>query len=256
MENENQFGQAQEAPMETEVQTEQPTEEVQEFEGQAEEAPIEEVQETEPEPEIDYESKISKMTDDYQSFKSKHDTMLNEHRGQVDELEWNLWVYQEYYNDNYQMLEALNKNPELLEQLKQQLPDQSFTKDDVNQMVESKVEEKIRAEQERVEFDSALNKWSDANANVPEQVLESVFTDIDKMNTEWKSNDDILKFMDMSLAYHTAWHQKAIWAKEEQLRQKKVQSASVWWWTEQSAGQQQVSNDFFKMPRTNPYIWL
>lgn len=236
--------------VQTEETIEQPTEEVVE-EGQALDAP--EITE----PEVDYASKYETTQKSYDELRSKFDSNNNDHKEALENVNWELAAYKDYYWENYKMMEALNSNPELLEQLKSKMPDERFSREDVTQMVTKQLEDKFQAQQESAQFDSALKSWSDTNAKVPEAILNNVYKDIDTMNIDGKNNDEIIKFMDMSLAYHNATHQKAIWAKEEQLRQKKVKEAAVWWWTEQPAvSQQPANNDFFQMPRSNVYQWL
>lgn len=228
-------------------------------EGQAEEqAPEENQPQTEEVNDTpDYEAKIWKMSEDYQALKAKYDTALNQHRDEFGNLQSELEVYQNYYNENDKLLEALNNNPELLEQVRSQLPDETFSRDDVANMVQEQLKSEFQKQQETAAFESTLDSWADKNKDVPAPILEKVYAEIDSMNVAWLSNEQIVREMDKALALETISHQKALWAKEEQLRQQKVAQATVWWWVSQSTPEQtQAPQSFFWKSQWNPYQGL
>lgn len=196
--------------------------------------------------EMDYKSEYERVNNSYSELRSKFDKGNQEYKQQIEDAKNELWVYQDYYKDNYQLLEALNNNPEMLEQLKAGIQPEQLSKEDVATMMEQKLQAEFDKQKENADFDLKYNKWQDSNKDVPASVMEKVAKDLEESNIDWYSNDQIIALMDRSLAYHNMWHQKALWAKEEQVRQEKLKKASVWWATNQPESTPQPTNNFFR----------
>jgi len=194
--------------------------------------------------EIDYKAEYEKVNWSYWELRSKFDKSTWEYSQQIKDLQEEMKAYQDFYNDNNKLLSEVTKDEALLEQLNSKIWPEYLSKEEADQRIVDKMEEQFRIQQNVSDFGIKYNKWENDNKDVPQSVLDTVSESLKSVNIDWLDNDQIIQIMDEKLAYHQAKHQKALWAKEEQLRQKKVSDASVWWNTNIPNDSTQQNNPF------------
>lgn len=167
---------------------------------------------------INWEDKYNSSNKSYSELRSKFDSNNNEHKSKMEEAQWELWAYQQYYNDNNKMLEVLNWNPELLEQVNWLIKDEVMTKEQVLQLMSQEADKRNASQTEEAEYDKALLDWWESRTDVSETVMNKVLESLNDKDYEWKSIQDTIKMLNWQVAIETLKHNKSVNKEKDKLR--------------------------------------
>ena len=197
---------------------------------------------------VNWEEKFTDSDKNYSELRSKFDSNNNKYKAEIEAHKWELWAYQQYYNDNNKLLEVLNWNPELLNQVNWLIEDEVMTKDEVLQLMSQEAEKNNASKQEEAKYNEALLEWWESRNDVSETVMNTVLDSLKDKDYEWKTIEDTLTMLNWAVDRELLKHYRNVDKEKDKLRTEKLD------WVRWNVTPWNVSSTLNTVKETTPFI--